>query len=56
MFLLAVIIVGLGMLFLLTGLALGAAGEIRHPYRAAVAITAALIIGAVLLYEYSASN
>jgi hypothetical protein len=55
MFQVAVVVIALGTLFLLTALALGSAGEIRHPYRAAIAIAAALLIGVALLYEYSAS-
>lgn len=55
MFLLAVALVALGMLFLLTALALGAAGQLRHPYRAALAVGAALIVGAALLLEYGSA-
>jgi hypothetical protein len=51
-FLLAVVIIALATLFLLTALALGAAGELRHPYRLVFVLGAALIIGAALLYEY----
>jgi hypothetical protein len=50
--LLAVVIIALATLFLLTALALGAAGELSHPYRVALVILATLIIGAALLYEY----
>ena len=55
-FLLAVVVVALATLFLLTALALGAAGQIRHPWRPVVAVAAALLVGAALLYEYSATG
>jgi hypothetical protein len=55
-FLLAVVLIALATLFLLTALALGAAGQIPHPYRPIVAIAAALLVGAALLYEYSAAG
>jgi len=51
-FLLAVVIIALATLFLLTALALGAAGELRHPYRLVLVLAAALIVGAALLFEY----
>jgi hypothetical protein len=51
-FLLAIVIIALATLFLLTALALGAAGELRHPYRLTLVLLAALVIGAALLYEY----
>ena len=51
-FLLAIVVIALATLFLLTALAPGAAGELRHPYRLALVLGAALIIGAALLYEY----
>ncbi len=54
--LLAVVLVALATLFLLTALALGAGRQIRHPYRAALAIAAALVVGAALLYEYGAAT
>ena len=53
MFLLGVVIVALAMLFLLTALALGAAGRIGHPRRAALVIASASIVGAALVYEFS---
>jgi hypothetical protein len=56
MFLLAVTIVALAMLFLLTALALGAAGRIGHPYRVALAISAALVVGVALLFEYGSAS
>ncbi len=55
MFLLAVVLVALGMLFLLTALALGAAGQLRHPYRIVLAVGAALVVGAALLLEYGSA-
>jgi hypothetical protein len=51
-FLLAVTIVALAMLFLLTALAFGAAGQLHHPYRVAIVIAAALVVGSALLYEF----
>lgn len=56
MFLLAVVVVALATLFLLTALALGAAGEMRHPIRSVLAIVAALIVGVALLYEYGVAD
>jgi hypothetical protein len=56
MFLLAVVVIALATLFLLTALALGAAGEMRHPVRAILAIVAALIVGIALLYEYGVAG
>jgi hypothetical protein len=56
MFLLAVVIVALATLFFLTALALGAAGEMRHPVRSVVAVVAALIVGIALLYEYGVAG
>lgn len=56
MFLLAVVIVALATLFLLTALALGAAGEMRHPIRSLLAIGAALVVGIALLYEYGVAG
>jgi hypothetical protein len=47
---LGVVVVALGTLFLLTALALGAAGRLCHPYRAGLAVAATLIVGAALLY------
>jgi hypothetical protein len=55
-FLLAVVVVALATLFLLTALALGAAGEVRHPYRAGLAISSALVVGAALVYEYGVAG
>lgn len=52
MFLLAVVLVALGMLFLLTALALGSIGRLPHPHRVALAIGAALVVGIALLLEY----
>jgi hypothetical protein len=48
--------VALATLFLLTALALGAAGEVRHPYRAGLAIASALVVGAALVYEYGVAG
>jgi hypothetical protein len=56
MFLLAVVIIALATLFLLTALALGAAGEMRHPIRSVLVIAAALIVGIALLYEYGVAG
>ncbi len=49
MFHLGVQLVALAVLFLLTALALGAAGELRHPWRTAVALAALLVVGMALL-------
>lgn len=49
MFLLAVILVGLALLFFLTALALWAAGLLRHPWATAAAIAVTLAVGLVLL-------
>ncbi len=56
MFRLAVVIIALATLFLLTTLALATAGQIRHPYRLALVLAAALVVGAALLYEYGAGR
>lgn len=53
MFLLGVVVVALAMLFLLTALALGAAGRLSHPRRVALVVASASIVGAALLYEFS---
>ncbi len=55
MLLLAVLVLALAMLFLLTALALGASGQLRHPYRVALALAAALVVGAALLVEYGSA-
>ncbi len=55
MFLLGVVVVALGMLFLLTALALGAAGRFDHPVRVALALAAALVLGIALIVEYAAA-
>ena len=49
MFLLGVVLVALALLFLLTALALRAAGFLRHPWTAAGAIAATLAVGLALL-------
>ena len=51
MFLLAVTVVALAVLFLLTTFALTAAGRTRHPFRLAAALAAVLALGLVLLLE-----
>jgi hypothetical protein len=55
MFLLAVMLIALAMLFLLTALALGAGGQLRHPARIAIATAAAIVIGIALLVEYGSA-
>jgi hypothetical protein len=44
-FLLAVVVIALSLLFLLTALALGAAHRLHHPYRVGLALASALLIG-----------
>jgi hypothetical protein len=56
MFLLAVVVIALGMLFLLSALALGAGGRLDHPYRVGLVITAALVVGVSLLLEYASAT
>jgi hypothetical protein len=56
MLLLAVTIVALATLFLLTALALGTTGQMRHPVRVVVVLAAALVIGVALLYEYGSAS
>ena len=56
MFLIAVMIVALALLFMLTALALGAADQLHHPYRVALILVFALLIGIAMLYEYSAAS
>jgi hypothetical protein len=51
-FLIAVMIVALTLLFVLVALALGAARQLHHPYRVALVLAIALVIGVVMLYEY----
>ncbi|HEY7794128.1 MAG TPA: hypothetical protein VIA10_09000 [Gaiellaceae bacterium] len=51
MVLLAVVLVALAVLFLLTALALAASDQLPHPYRTAVAIGAALVVGLALLLD-----
>ena len=43
------------MLFLLTALAVGAAGRLHHPFRVALAVGASLVIGTALLLEYGSA-
>lgn len=52
---LAVVVISLALLFLLTTLALGIGGQVRHPLRPALVLVAALAVGAALLYEYGAA-
>ena len=52
---LAVMLIALALLFLLTTLALGIGGQIRHPLRPALALVAALAVGAAILYEYGSA-
>ena len=56
MVLLAVVLIALATLFLLTALALGAAGQLPHPYRTVLVVGAALVVGVALLYEYGAAG
>ena len=51
MFLLGVTLTVLAILYLLTTLALGVSGHLRHPVLAAVALTAVLVVGAVLMAD-----
>jgi len=51
MFLLAVTLTALAVLFLLTALALAAGDRLRHPFRLAAAMAVLLTIGLVLLLE-----
>ena len=50
-FLPAVILTALAILFLLTTLALGASGQLRHPIRVGGGLVAMLILGLALLAE-----
>ena len=56
MFLLAVVIIALSLLFLLTALALGAAHQLQHPYRVGIALACALLIGIAILVEFVAAS
>ena len=56
MFLLAVVIIALALLFLLTALALGAAHQLNHPYRIGLALVCALLIGLAILVEFVAAS
>ena len=56
MFLLAVVLIALSLLFLLTALALGAAQQLRHPYRAAIALACALLVGLAIMVEFAAAG
>lgn len=51
MFRFGVIMTALSLLFFLTTLALRAAGWLRHPYRFAAALAAALVLGVAFLLE-----
>jgi hypothetical protein len=51
MVLLGVILVAASVLFLLTDLALSAAGKVGHPLRVALALGATLVVGIALLLE-----
>lgn len=51
MFLLAVTLTALAVLFLLTALAFAAANRTRHPLRLAAALAVLLTVGLVLLLE-----
>lgn len=51
MFRLGVILTALGVLFLLTTLALSASGQLRHPLRAGAALSLVLILGLLLLSD-----
>jgi hypothetical protein len=55
-FLVAVTVAALVLLFALTALALGAADELPHPHRVAVVLVMALLIGLAMLYEYGESH
>lgn len=55
-FLLAVVIIALSLLFLLTALALGAAHQLQHPYRVGIALACALLIGIAILVEFVAAS
>jgi hypothetical protein len=48
---LGVMLVAVSLLVALTALALGAAGKLGHPFRAALALAATLIVGIALLLE-----
>ncbi|HET9324725.1 MAG TPA: hypothetical protein VFO03_12675 [Gaiellaceae bacterium] len=48
---LAVILTALSILFLLSSLALGAYGRLRHPLRVVAALVALLVLGLVLLAD-----
>ena len=51
MFLVGVILTSLAVLFLLTTLAVGAGGQLRHPFRIAAALIVVLVLGLALLSE-----
>jgi hypothetical protein len=51
MFLLAVILTALAILFLLTALALGSSGQLSHPIRVGGGLVAMLILALALLAE-----
>jgi hypothetical protein len=51
MFLLAVTVVALAVLFLLTTLALWASGDVRHPVRIVAPLAVLLTLGLMLLLE-----
>jgi hypothetical protein len=55
-FLLAVVVIALSLLFLLTALALGAAHRLHHPYRVGLALASALLIGLAILVEFVAAR
>ena len=44
-----VTVVALAILFSLTALALGAAGDVSHPYRIAATLAAVLVVGLALI-------
>lgn len=47
----AVTVVALAVLFLLTALALGASGRLRHPLRVGAGLTGAFVLGVALLID-----
>jgi hypothetical protein len=51
MFLLGVILTSLAILFLLTTLALGASGQLRHPLPVGATLTVIVILGVALLSD-----
>jgi hypothetical protein len=40
----------------IVALAFGAAGQLHHPHRVAIAIAAALVVGSALLYEFGVAK